>query len=219
MFMETTSLSGFSNAGGRLALDERGLTLLEVTLMLLVSVAVLGALMPVVADTVRHGEVARATTDMEHIRDAMLNALTEMVRTNFTIDGTAGGTIVKQLVSDGDVLRESAGAGSPTWRRVVGFVAAGGGFWTDFLERHLVTNTPIGGGSYPTVAAWRGAYLNAPIDPDPWGNRYTVNSEFFGASTNDVVVLSSGPNETGETAFSANPLAAGGDDILVLVES
>jgi len=66
---------------------------------------------------------------------------------------------------------------------------------------------------------WKGAYLTAPINPDPWGNRYMVNVQYIGASTNDVVVLSAGPDEEIDTAFTANPVTAGDDDLISLVES
>ena len=63
---------------------------------------------------------------------------------------------------------------------------------------------------------WRGAYLSAPIGPDPWGSAYMVNSAFLstaadansagegrnGTSWNrDTFCLSAGPNKLYETYF------------------
>lgn len=197
---------------------ERGVTLLEVTLLLLVAVSLLGALMPTATSVVRHAEATQAQTDMARIRDAILAALSEMARTHFTIDGTATGTQVELLVGDGDAPRELSATGNAQWRRLV---AATGRI--DFLERHLVTNNPRGNvaNAYPTagLTPWRGAYLTAPIDPDPWGNRYAVNVEFLGPSTDDVVVFSTGPDEEIDSALKSNPLVATDDDIIVLVEA
>ena len=62
--------------------------------------------------------------------------------------------------------------------RFFGFVWQGAqyeGLICDFLENHLVMNQPFEDVSklYPTSGAnnWRGAYISAPVDPDPWGNR------------------------------------------------
>jgi hypothetical protein len=60
--------------------------------------------------------------------------------------------------------------------------------------------------------------MSAPVDPDPWGNRYAVNVEFLTGGSQDVVVLSSGPDEQVDSAYSQNGLTAGGDDLIVLVE-
>ena len=216
-------MSGSSSAVRRVT-SERGVTLIEVALMLTVAIAMIGALMPVATATVRHAETTRATTDMNNLATVMPTALTEMNFTRFTINGARNGTAVNLLVSDGDMPRECtaasgcAGVQPANWNTLVD--NAGG--LTDFLERHLVTNNPRGNvaNAYPTGGGnpWRGAYLTAPINPDPWGNRYMVNSQYFGPNANDVVVLSAGPNEIIETVFAANPLAAGGDDLIVLVE-
>ena len=68
---------------------------------------------------------------------------------------------------------------------------------------------------------WRGAYISAPVDPDPWGNRYAVNVQWLqGTSTerkNDVIVLSTGPDEQIDTAFEADGITPGDDDIIVVV--
>jgi hypothetical protein len=191
--------------------SERGVTLLEVVLMLIATTAVAAALVPALASTLGEARHARATADMEAIRDAILAFQDDTLLPAFTRDGTPAGTPLALLVSDGDI--PNAGAAS-AWMAPAGTAAAA------FLEEHLVLNSP-GGGAYATGGpnAWRGAYINAPVDPDPWGNRYGVNVEHLGTSSNDVVVFSAGPDEAVDTPDTANPLAAGGDDIVVLVEA
>jgi len=198
--------------------EERGITLFEVTLMLTATTALVAALMPTLTSTIRHAEIAVATTTMTDIQTQVLEMLNDVNVNSFTIDGTSGGTHVEILVSDGDIPREVSGTGNAEWQRPVD--NAGG--LVDFLERHLVTNTPRGNvaNDYPTAGGdpWRGAYLSAPIDPDPWGNRYAVNVEFLTGGSEDVVVFSSGPDEQIDSVYSQNGLTAGDDDLIVLVE-
>lgn len=199
--------------------DDRGVTIIEVTLMLLASVTLMAALAPVMSAVVRHAETTAATTAMNTIATAIQTFQTE-VQTKFTIDGTGAGTKVQLLVSDGDTPREVSATGSTSWQALVNNTTG----LTDFLERHLVTNQPRGNAANAYSVGpgnpWRGAYMNAPIDPDPWGNRYAVNVQFLGAADKeDVVVLSAGPDEEIDTQYPVDGLVAGGDDLIVLVEA
>ena len=156
---------------------------------------------------------------------------------------------VDLLVGDGDVP-EVGPNGDSAWTEAVNFGTV------DFMEYHLVTNmpghdsgnryrTPLdlnkGDGAYasdPMFArrssggfnsefAWRGPYITAPIDPDPWGNRYAANVLYLDAVadsgnatpaangfTEDTVVLSAGPDEEVDSAFSADGLTPGDDDLI-----
>ena len=60
--------------------------------------------------------------------------------------------------------------------------------------------------------------MSAPIDPDPWGNRYAINSEWTNGGPEDVVVFSAGPDEEIDSAYAANGLTAGDDDLVLLVQ-
>jgi type II secretory pathway pseudopilin PulG len=188
--------------------------------MLIVSMSMVAALVPTIASTVRRAETVAATSAMTDIRNQVIKVLSDINYTTFTIDGTKTGTDVQLLVSDGDTPRECTAIATActSWQAAVDDVTG----LTDFIERHLVTNNPRGDvlNDYPVTGnnIWKGPYLNSPNDPDPWGNRYMVNVQFLGPNTNDVVVLSAGLDEVIGTAFASNPLAAGGDDIIVLVE-
>lgn len=200
--------------------SERGMTLIEVAIVLVVTLTIMGALAPSLSAVVRHAETTSATTGMNTIRDAILSMLTDTNQSRFTIDGTGNGTAVNLLVSDGDTPRQVAGSGSTSWQAAVNNTTG----LTDFLERHLILNDPRGNAAngYSTTSGspWRGAYMVAPIDPDPWGNRYMVNTQHLGnADKNDVVVYSAGPDSVIDTAFTSDPLAAGNDDLIVLVEA
>jgi hypothetical protein len=195
-----------------------GITLFEVTLTLAATTALVAALMPTLTATIQHAEIATATAAMTDIQTQVLAMLNDVNFNAFTITGTSGGTHVEILVSDGDIPREVSGTGSNEWQRPVDNI----GGLVDFIERHLVTNNPRGNpaNDYPLGGGnpWRGAYLTAPVDPDPWGNRYAVNVEFLTGGPQDVVVFSSGPDEQIDSAYSQNGLAPGDDDLMVLVE-
>ena len=201
---------------------EHGLTLMEVALVLISTLVLVGALTPTLAAVVRNAENTAATNAMTIIRDAVLAMVTtDSQRITTTGSQLGSATLVELIVSDGDTPREVSVTGSARWQVAVD--AATG--LTDFIESHLVLNDPISSPlSYSTGGGqpWRGAYITAPVDPDPWGNRYGVNVQYLGggaAGTNDVVVWSSGRDEEVDTAFTANPLAAGDEDLIVLVES
>ena len=178
------------------------------------------------------------------------------------------------VANPGNVLTDGDpdGSGATGWTDIVDFADV------DFLEYHLVTNNPgndpanhyrtprdltnsgLSGGSDAMFAredskgfnaefSWRGPYVTAPIDPDPWGNRYAVNVKYLdaradgsagdnnddastegtGGFTADVVVLSAGSDEEVDTNFNhtESPQTAdlnegavpGDDDIIYLLSA
>jgi type II secretory pathway pseudopilin PulG len=195
---------------------QRGITLIEATIVLTVAAILAAAAAPVASRTLDRAKLARASDDAKAIKTAIDNFVNGFTSfTPFTTTGANGGATVEMLVSDGDI--PSSAIGATIWDDVVNPAAAAE---VDFLERHLVTNAPGGAGAYTTAGAgpWRGAYINAPIDPDPWGNRYAVNVNYFRtATTNDVFVLTAGPDEEINTAFTVNGATPGGDDIIAVI--
>jgi Tfp pilus assembly protein PilE len=225
--MRPHSIRADLSAVARRAKAERGVTLIEVTVMLVATLMIAGVLAPAVASVVRNARGAAALAYMNDINSALVAIFDDMQMKQFTYDGTnQSSKAVWLLVTDGDTPREVTDAGTmATWQTAVSNSPT---TRYDFLERHLVTNNPNGSSSgynqlgNPEAPArgWRGPYLNPPLSSDPWGNRYAINSEFLGpGSNNDVVVFSAGQDEIIETPFSADPLSAGGDDLIVLVES
>lgn len=183
---------------------------------MLVAVSILAVTAaPSIKRTVDTARLSRTVADQTAIRTAIVQFLTDVDPDGFFWDGIPGGANDPQgvniLVSDGDIPREcvaTVGCSGDTssWNTAVN------GQHIDFLERHLVTNNPGGNSAndYPVTGAnrWRGAYLTAPIGPDPWGNRYGVNVQWLndttncgGNRTNDVFVLSAGPDEIIATPF------------------
>jgi type II secretory pathway pseudopilin PulG len=189
-----------------------GLSLLEVTFMITLLAALAAAMAPTVAATVRNARTTRAMLDAQAIRDAINNFKANGF-TIFTNDGTQLAlNQVRFLYSDGDIPEAGSSA---QWRDTTANNV------NDFLEEHLITNSFNGLLAYSTLVPpiWRGAYLDGPVDPDPWGNRYAVNVMYLGPNVNDVAVVSAGPDEAVDTPDTGNPLTAVDDDILVLIEA
>jgi hypothetical protein len=184
----------------------------------------MSAMAPVASRTLDTARQSRAMADTDAIAAAIGNFLTDFTTfTPFTTTGASGGTTVQMLVSDGDTPRAVGIGGGAEWDDPVGTAPT----VVDFLERQLVTNTPITSGSYNTAGCapvsaptncWRGAYISAPVDSDPWGNRYAVNTLYLRTSTsNDVFVLSTGPDEEIDTAFTVDGVTPGDDDITSVI--
>jgi type II secretory pathway pseudopilin PulG len=194
-----------------------GFSIVEATIVLAVVAVLAGAVAPSVSRTLAQGRLARARNDVQAIRTAVHNVLTEhTLFVPFTSTGAVDGDAIELLVSDGDIPFTAIGA--TNWDNPVACCA--GAVDVAFLEAHLVTNTGLGAaGSYSVAAGgWRGAYINAPVDPDPWGNRYAVNTEYLKTTTtNDVFVLSAGPDEEIDTPFAFNGARPGDDDIIAIV--
>jgi type II secretory pathway pseudopilin PulG len=199
-------------------LAQQGITLIEASLVLMITAILVAVAAPVTSRSLDSARLTRAQSDADAIGTAIHNFITEFTGfVPFTTTGLAGGTTVQMLVSDGDIAPRVFPAGSTLWTQVVDPAAASP---VDFLERHLVTNNPSGTGAYTTagVAPWRGAYVNGPLDPDPWGNRYMVNVlHLRTTTTNDTFVLSAGPDEQISSAFTVNGATPGADDIISII--
>lgn len=197
---------------------QAGISLIETTIILTVLVVLSTAVAPVASRTLDRARLTRARADAVELKTGMLAMLDEMSQYNlFTTDGTNNGPAVYMLVGDGDIPRELGPLGDARWQDAVNNLTI------DYFERHLVTNNPGGNSlnAYSTSIQnpWRGPYLAGPVDADPWGNRYACNTRWIKEipKSNDVVVLSAGPDEIINTAWEKNGITPGGDDIVVIM--
>jgi prepilin-type N-terminal cleavage/methylation domain-containing protein len=198
---------------------ERGITLIEITIVLTVVAILTAAAAPLASRTVERSRQVRALEDLEAIATAVSNYVTD-APANFRqphVQGdVAGSAEVDLLVSDGDTPPTIV---SVEWDDPVGQL--GPGIVTDFLENHVLQNEPFDDPTHPYGSFWRGAYINGPIDPDPWGNRYAVNAEWLDGTAaerrNDTFVLSAGPNEQTDTAWQLDGAVAGDDDLIIII--
>ena len=177
----------------------RGLSLVEVTIMLLVLMTLTGVLAPSIMDFVRDAQWVKAKEDCEAIGVSVVRLMRD-VGPCFRFNGSANCTKANRvdlLYSNGpDVTPDDVG-GEASAGFDGGGATAGVLNWHadntrgDSMEHQFVDNG--GGPDYPAPAevgsddfagpgagvGWRGAYLSSPIGPDPWGHRYLVNTVFL----------------------------------------
>jgi hypothetical protein len=179
--------------------NQRGLSLIEVTIMLLVLMLLTGVLAPSIMDFVKDAQWVKVKEDCEAIGICVVR-LTRDVGPCIKGSGTGPCSLANRvdiLFSDGPDVTENDLMGDGA----IAFESAGNIAMTlrwdkdnhrgDSLEHQCVDNgsgpaypTPADLGSYTAVGpqyglGWRGAYLSPPIGPDPWGHKYLVNTTFL----------------------------------------
>jgi uncharacterized membrane protein YgcG len=206
--------------------NERGLSLVEVTIMLLVLMLLTGVLAPSVFDFVNDAKWVKVKEDCEAIGLSVMR-LTRDVGPCLKLNGAGACTKdnrVELLHSDGpDVTADmlSGEAQTPVWNS--------NGYYTthlnwdsaqgDTMENQFVINA----GAYPVASGsqvgplfglgWRGAYLAPPIGSDPWGRQYLVNSAFLARTAGSTPSYSSdcsGDRRAGGSGSSSSDHGCGG---------
>jgi Tfp pilus assembly protein PilE len=222
----------------RRLITERGLSLVEVTIMLLVLMLLTGVLAPSIMDFVRDAQWVKVKEDCEAIGVSVAR-LARDVGPCLKFDGTAPCTKANRvdiLYSDGPDVTPGDMAGDATASFSGGAATAADLNWHnddargDSMEHQFVDNgtgpnypSPADLGSWATSGpafglGWRGAYLSPPIGPDPWGHRYLVNSVFLATAVDAVSAGALGdgrvqtfivpPRQPGPTASTRRPSAA-----------
>ena len=203
--------------------NDRGFTLIELTVVLAVIVTLALVLTPSIMNFINDSRTARTRTDAQTLQAAVM----QFYRDNgffpqWSVASNGGpGTAANKvdlLVSPGNV---------PTVATANAWTTGS----TDALADQLVTNAP--GYTMRTATSqggWNGPYLSNAINADAWNNRYAVNVGLLdptpgtqtaaGATKSAVWVLSAGPNGTVDTpATQAMTTAApAGDDIGVKLQ-
>ncbi|MBI2187987.1 MAG: hypothetical protein HYU37_12860 [Acidobacteria bacterium] len=146
------------------------------------------------------------------------------------VNSTTVDTLANHLIDNAPLSSDGTSQGTTRYRHPTDVsVASPGGNNIDFAR------TDSSGSNAPY--AWRGPYLRSPADPDPWGNRYTVNVAFLDPSPTDTVsnitsgwsasdyyrldvfVLSAGADEEIDTKSAQDGAVPGDDDFIYLVSS
>jgi len=213
---------------------ERGMTLIETTIVLVATAVLVAALAPVAAAALTDARIAAATTYATNLATAINNAVSDISFPEFKVDGDGkgGDDVVRMLVSDGDTpdqcnVSTTDGCGTPTtgflpeksWIRPVQPDSNGTTIFTfvDFFDRHLILDMPGNHVANAYVTSWRGAYINTPISADPWGNRYMFSAQNMNLFPETSNVLSAGPDEAIDTTWDLATKNANADDIVVFV--
>lgn len=184
---------------------QRGLSLVEVTIMLLVLMLLTSVLAPSIFDFVNDAKWVKVKEDCEAI-GITIARITRDVGPCLKFNGNGACTMsnrVEILYSDGPDTVNADLAGSAATGYTNANITPSPINWNndsqanvgDTMEDQFVTNGPGYNtpalnypSSYPVGPlfgiGWRGGYLAPPIGPDPWGKRYLVNSVFLSVATN-----------------------------------
>lgn len=224
---------------------ERGLSSLEVTIMVAVLFIVGGTLVPVLTDSVSNARHVRARNDLSQLALSLINFQRDVGPAVF--DGSRlgpGGQTTPpravQVLLTGGVMpgvsprvprpvastRLLPPSGALDASALVAWTTRPG---SDLVDDHLrVNGRRYRPGSGGRGTGWSGPYLTHETQGDPWGHAYLINAAFLPglpphATQCDrcaVFVLSAGPNGLVETPFRqlATQAAVLGDDIAVRVQ-
>ncbi len=196
--------------------SERGMSLVEATIILMVLAILTAVIAPSVGDYIEDARHTKAKEDVE----AIGGGITRTVRDSGVVclvTGTPSGgcallTRVELLYGVGGNLVASSSTATGYTEDNAGTTTGGDFGWKgdggdgdaltqiDTIENQLVKNIP----GYTTVAAnftpsmntvsgigWRGPYVTGPLGADPWGSAYQANTVFLATAKN-------APGTTGE---------------------
>ena len=189
--------------------DQRGITIIETTVMLAVLFVLAGAMSPIVSESVTTARVVKAKNDASMIAMAIINLQKDLGGDALSYGGAAPADVNTSrlpdvLESEGDApetddapeegiqaaqagqllfrLPSSSGRGGN--RQPVDSLRAQLRKWREVsagaLDDHLVTNRR--GYRYRRpgeYGGWNGPYLSAPPKGDAWGNQFLINSAWL----------------------------------------
>ena len=177
-----------------------GLSLIEVTIMLLVLMLLTSVLAPSIFDFINDAQWVKVKEDCEAIAISVTRLHKDVGANLYTDPG--GRQLYPDykmdvMISDGTppIVATPSVTGFPggvdNW---YGYVGGALNFTLpnksiDTCENQLITNSTSGGAAIypePTMPVfgpyfgqgWRGAYLSPPCASDPWGHTYQVNTKF-----------------------------------------
>ena len=234
-----------------------GMSLVEATIILMVLMLLTGVLAPSINDFVNDAKQVKVKEDCEAIGVSVMRLVRDV--------GSCVKFVGKERCTKWNRVDLLYSQGPKVTNQMLDGNASGAFFndnvfqtlnWdadsrADSLEHQLIDNG--NGPKYATPAdseptgysltgpqfnlGWRGAYLSSPIGPDPWGQRYLVNSAFLaiaqdaaegtlegkrsGGWSHDVFCLSAGQNRLYETSFADKTGGRGtdrrGDDFTYVI--
>lgn len=192
--------------------SERGMSLVEVTVILMVLTMLTAVIAPSAGDYIEDSRNTKAKEDVEVIGMGIARVLRDTGLQCISLTGASctKANKVEVLISGPDEALNLPTSDAAAYATNANFASAGALNWAgattspvaaanrDIMDPHLVTNvaqvngltTPYpaatftGGGGPRAALGWRGAYLSGPIDVDPWGFAYQANTVFAGTATN-----------------------------------
>jgi type II secretory pathway pseudopilin PulG len=203
--------------------DQRGMSLVEATIILMVLSVLSAILAPSARDYLEDGRGIKAKADVETIGSAIdrlmrntgslclsLSASTATPcdtsvtgRVELLVSGAAVNTNEPTVVTTAFTPpNASTTAFSPmNWAGDTNEVSD---TRRDTMDRQFVTDaagyaqvTFTSGGGPRTGVGWRGPYLNGPIDVDPWGYTYQASTVFLAVASNAAAGTGTGQKQGG----------------------
>jgi type II secretory pathway pseudopilin PulG len=202
--------------------SERGMSLVEATIILMVLAVLTSVLAPSIGDYVNDARQVKAKEDVEALGLSVARLVRDTglpfpVRTAGVAPSKASTNRVDLLVSEGQLPTITAGTGVAA--AAAGYLVENAVEWDDAVGAevelatdHLVTNAnayttvtfPAASGPRPGLG-WRGGYLSNSTGPDPWGVRYACTTVWLNPGSDVVVAANKGTNH------DAYCLSAGAD--------
>lgn len=189
---------------------QRGMSLVEATIILMVLSVLTAVFAPSMGDYVNDAKNVKAKEDVEGIGEGLQRMIRDtgvpfplLDPTVTLVDRYKKANRADMLVTTGDVpVIDTAVHADFAIGAAEGPVAAQN--WdkatsvagVQLIDRHLVTNAapaytlptlppPDGSGGPRFGIGWRGAYVSS-VSGDPWGKRYAVNSIFFNGASDST---------------------------------
>ncbi len=191
--------------------SERGMSLVEATIILMVLAILTSVLAPSMADYINEARHEKVKEDTEALGMGIMRlmrdtALPFLVRTAGATPSKLSANRVDLLVSEGNIPDASAGTG--TALSATNYIVSAAVGWDsptgagiELATDHLVTNAnaysvvtfPVAGGPRAGIG-WRGAYISSSTGPDPWGNRYGCTTVWLNPGSDVTVTANKGTN-------------------------
>ena len=190
--------------------SERGITIIETTVILTVMFILAGAMSPIVSESVTTARAVRAKNDAQMIAMAIVNLQRDLGAALLSSGPPVGTSQVDaqalpmpEVLATGGDAPELDESGSDRQEGLLSLVNAAGRAaananrggkraerrrWRestiDPIDDHMRTNRK----GYPyrrpgESRGWNGPYLSAQIKGDPWGRQYLVNTEWLDGGT------------------------------------
>jgi type II secretory pathway pseudopilin PulG len=191
--------------------SERGMSLVEATIILMVLAILTSVLAPSIGDYVNDARQVKAKEDLEVLGLSVARLVRDTglpfpVRVAGAAPSKASTNRVDLLVSEGQLPTVTAGTGVAA--AAAGYLIENAVEWNDpigaeveLATDHLITNIngytvvtfPAPAGPVPGLG-WRGGYLSNLTGPDPWGVRYACATVWLNPSSDVVVAANRGTN-------------------------
>lgn len=190
---------------------QRGFSTAETAVVITAMSVLAAASTPAAMKFLNSARSIQARGDVKVIATSMSLLMADLGSSFLRIPGSD--TVVGMLVSQGDVP-EAGATDSGEW------TAPEDGSEVLNLEAVLYDNRlGFETGDNRPMSGWSGPYMQAPIGPDAWGNRYMVNARHLrpgsGAAT---FVFSAGPDGIIQTPFSSPAPRTTGDDVIHILQ-